>query len=298
MKLNIPNTIPKYDELYLPTIKALKELSGSGSNQEIYEKVIEIENFGEEEISHIHQIKVDGGYKDDIRTEIEYRLAWAKTYLSQSGYLENTKRSTWVLTELGWKTNEIDENKRKEINKIVKSKKINPEKQKPELDDAYSELLNDEIQIDRWINDLLDELKNISPKGFEDLCALILRENGFEDVDTTSYVNDKGIDGYGILRINLISFKVGFQCKRYEGSVGSPDIRNFRGSLKSSDDRGLFITTGRFTDDAKEEAKASSKNPIDLIDGIGLCKLMKKLDLGLTINEKITIKTEFFNKYK
>jgi len=282
----------------MPTIKALKLLGGSGSNQEIYEKIIEIEKYGEKEISHIHQIKVDGGYKDDIRTEIEYRLAWARTYLSQAGYIENAKRSTWVLTKLGSETDEISEKKKKEINRMVKSKSINSNTSKPELKNIGDELLEDVMPDEKWINDLLDELKNISPVGFEELCALVLRENGFEDVDTTSYVNDKGIDGYGLLRINLISFKVGFQCKKYDGSVSSPEIRNFRGSLKSSDDRGLFITTGRFTNDAKEEAKDSSKQPIDLIDGIKLCKLMKDLDLGLNVGEKVTIEPKFFSKYK
>lgn len=108
----------------------------------------------------------------------------------------------------------------------------------------------------------------------------------------TGRSGDGGIDGAGVLRVNLISFHVRFQCKRYTGSVGSGAIRDFRGAMVGRADKGLFITTGRFTKDAAHEAARDGAPAIDLIDGIDLCNLLRSLDLG--VETVIRPKPEFF----
>ena len=77
--------------------------------------------------------------------------------------------------------------------------------------------------------------------------------------------------------MSLLSFKVSFQCKRYKGSVSSGEIRNFRGSLGSSD-RGLFITTGYFSEEAKKEApKAAAPKTEPKKEALKEKKLKKEL---------------------
>ncbi len=97
----------------------------------------------------------------------------------------------------------------------------------------------------------------------------------------TGKSGDGGIDGVGVLKIGLLSFQVFFQCKQYVGSVGSSAIRDFRGAMVGRTDKGLLITTGTFTREAKKEATRDGDPALDLIDGYQLCTLLKDLGLGV-----------------
>lgn len=109
-----------------------------------------------------------------------------------------------------------------------------------------------------------------------------------------------GIDGLGVYRLSLVSFPVFFQCKRYRGSVGSSAVRDFRGAMAGRGDKGLLITTGTFTTDAKAEATRDGAPPIDLIDGDRLCDLLKEHRLGLDVTtrtiEDVRVKEAFFSE--
>lgn len=146
---------------------------------------------------------------------------------------------------------------------------------------------------------LLPVLKSLSPEGFERLCQRLLREYGFQNVKVLGRSGDGGIDGEGILEINpLLSFKVIFQCKRYQGSVGSGMIRDFRGAMIGRADKGIFLTTGNFTMDAKKEAVRDGTNPIELVDGEKLVRMFEKLELGLKPRIVYEVDPEFFKQYK
>jgi len=136
------------------------------------------------------------------------------------------------------------------------------------------------------------------PNGFERLCQRLLRESGFTKVDVTGRTGDGGIDGIGVLRISLLSFQVFFQCKRYKGSVGAPEVRNFRGAMVGRTDKGLLITTGTFTSDAKREATRDGAPVIDLIDGDQLCELLKDLRLGISTQqvEEVSVNPRWFEE--
>jgi restriction system protein len=99
-----------------------------------------------------------------------------------------------------------------------------------------------------------------------------------------------------VLRLALLSFQVYFQCKKYKGSVSAAAIRDFRGAMVGRTDKGLFITTGTFTAEAKKEATRDGAPPIDLIDGDLLCDLLKNLKLGVSTKmvEDVTIDPEWF----
>ncbi|WP_235757121.1 restriction endonuclease [Paracoccus salsus] len=119
-------------------------------------------------------------------------------------------------------------------------------------------------------------LGKMPPDGFERLAQRLLREAGFTKVEVRGKSGDGGIDGVGVLRVNLVSFQVYFQCKRWKGSVGAKEIRDFRGALQGRADKGLLITTGHFTSQASDEATRDGAIAIDVIDGDRLCELLKE----------------------
>lgn len=91
------------------------------------------------------------------------------------------------------------------------------------------------------------------------------------------------------------SFNVAFQCKRYKGKVGAPEIRDFRGSLDQNIEKGVLITTGSFTQDAKEEASSPGKRVIDLMDGEELINKLAEYGIGLHEVKSYEIDEDFFN---
>jgi restriction system protein len=155
--------------------------------------------------------------------------------------------------------------------------------------------LAEENKLD-WRDQLLSLIQILPPAAFERLSQRVLRESGFTSVEVTGKSGDGGIDGVGVLRINLLSFQVFFQCKRYKGSVGASAIRDFRGAMWGRTDKGLLITTGIFTADAKREATRDGVPVIDLIDGDGFCTLLKDLKLGVLTEmvEQTTINPDWF----
>ena len=87
------------------------------------------------------------------------------------------------------------------------------------------------------------------------------------------------------------------QCKRYKGSVGAPAVRDFRGAMAGRTDKGLLITTGYFTEDARREATRDGAPVLDLIDGARLCQLLKDYGLGVTTRQvlEVTVEPEWFS---
>lgn len=147
-----------------------------------------------------------------------------------------------------------------------------------------------------WQDALLATLRAMLPDAFERLCQRVLREHGFTDVEVTGRSGDGGIDGKGVLRIELISFQVVFQCKRYEGSVGPGHIRDFRGALDGRADKALFLTTGRFSRSAQDEAVRPGAVRIDLIDGRDFCQLLKDAELG--VKTEVSVDPAFFEQFE
>ncbi|KKP91810.1 MAG: Restriction endonuclease, partial [Parcubacteria group bacterium GW2011_GWA1_36_12] len=207
-------TVPKYDGLFNPLLEALHELGNSASVSELEEKVAEILKLSDAEISEIHR---------GNRTKLSYRLAWARNYLKRFGLLENSSRGVWSLTSKGVETKSVDKD---EVNKTVKNI------DKTEVDDEVQETGKSDTKQPDWQDELLEILKSLDPSEFERLCQRVLREAGFIQVKVTGKSGDGGIDGTGIVRIGgFLSFKVIFQCKRYQGTVTSQQIREFKGTM-------------------------------------------------------------------
>ncbi len=282
--------LPSFDELIIPTVKALLKLGGSGSVEEINNHVYEIASISEEVLQVFH------GESGTIK-EVDYRLAWSRTYLKKYGLLENSSRGIWALLKADINVANLDNT---EIVRYVREQSKSAEKKI--VPDSNSQQVEKEVEeevdsAEEWKSKLLNILYNITPAAFERLAQRLLRESGFSQVEVTGKVGDGGIDGKGIVRVSgLLSFHVIFQCKRYKGSVSPSQIRDFRGAMQGRADKGLVITTGTFTREAIKEATRDGAPPIDLIDGELLCDKLKELKLGVTIKliETIELKNDWF----
>jgi restriction system protein len=281
--------LPKYDDLFKPTLEALATLGGSGSNEEIDETVMVAIGATQQHLDIMSP-------KRGVPTLLN-RMAWARTYLKTASLTGNPKRGVWVLTEEG---RAASQRTNSEIKRIVTSAQRSsemPAKADSSTDIGKSDQENKE-ETTAWSDQLLARMQAIPPDAFERLCQRLLRESGFTRVEVSGKSGDGGIDGAGVLRVNLISFQVLFQCKRWKGSVGSEVVRNFRGAMQGRADKGLIITTGSFTSEARKEATRDGAPAIDLIDGEALCDLMKDLGLGVRVREvrveEISLDEDFF----
>jgi len=282
--------LPLYHELMIPVIKALIELGGSGTIEEINGKVYSIANIKEDVLEIIHNDKSND-------SEVDYRLAWARTYLKAFGLINNSKRGIWALVNANINPNEV---KPDEIVEFVRDKLKSKTLKKSNKKVEEKIVEEDNEDFDDWRDNLLSILQNISPGAFERLVQRVLRESGFTQVEVTGKSGDGGIDGKGIIRISgLISFHVIFQCKRYKGFISPSQIRDFRGAMQGRADKGIFITTGSFTREAIKEATRDGAPPIDLIDADVLCNILKDLKLGVDTEmiEKVLIKEEWFKAF-
>lgn len=278
----------------MPAFTALKELGGSGTNDEILNQVIKDLNIPDEVADITHMGKVN-------QSELSYQLAWARTYLSKYGVIQNSARSVWSITPNFVSIDVLDE---KEI--VASVVKKNAEKRNkpatvtediPEDDDPANDDEEFPDEIKPWKEKLAEILQTMDPYGFERLTQRVLRECGFSQVEVTKKSGDGGIDGTGKLKINgIFSFNVAFQCKRYSGVVGAPDIRNFRGSLTTNIEKGLFITTGTFSKAAREEACSPGKQQIDLLDGEEFINKLTEYEIGVHPVTTYAIDEEFFKK--
>src|ERR1035437_493897 len=278
--------LPSFDQLMNPLLGALQALGGSGSIEEVYDKVVELERFSDDVISQLHDPEKSN------QTEVAYRLAWARTYLKKYGLLENSSRGIWSLNQNAKESGKVDPHKVVQFVRALDKK---------EKGSKNSEVVADVVPIaevseeqEEWKHKLHIVLtQNLAPAAFERLVQRVLRESGFTQVEVTGRSGDGGIDGRGIARINgLMSFHVLFQCKRYKGSVSAGEMRDFRGAMVGRADKGLFITTGTFTPAAIKEATRDGAPPIDLLDGTELAEKLKELNLGVRIDSIEVIRIE------
>ena len=273
-----------------PTLQAIHEAGGSASINEITKIVIRNLAISDDDANEPHG--------NGTQTELEYRLAWARTDLKKYGLVTNSARGIWALTPDGQKAGEIDPQA---------VWRANREEERANRGAGGGARVSPEIGIDdaagiseeqpTWQERLLDALMGMDPGAFERLCQRMLRESGFIEVEVTGQSGDGGIDGHGIIRMGgLISFPVLFQCKRYQGNVAASVVRDFRGAMAGRSDKGLLITTGGFTRDAKAEATRDGAPPIDLIDGALLAEKLKELGLGVKTEmvEQVTVDAAFF----
>ncbi len=287
------DAVPKVEDFYFPVLSCLDALGGSGQIAEIDAAAIEF--------LHLSQGVLDARYPKSGALIVPDRISWARTYLRIGELLKSEGRGLWVITDGGREALAKGETEVREIiriagneyNRQLMAKKANEKAGKLAM--VESGEMPDEDGA--WADLLLTKVQTIDPSAFERLCQLLLRKCGFTQVEVTGKSGDGGIDGKGVVGVNLVSFHVLFQCKRYQGSVSTGTVRDFRGAMQGRADKGLIITTGTFTPDARREATRDGAPAIDLIDGQALCQLLKDNRIGVVVEmvEQVSLDPTFFD---
>lgn len=296
---------------YMPTIMEYLADASSHSSKEIRKFCCDKLSISVEE----QQVTISSG-----ESVVHNRINWAITYLKKSRLIENEKRGVYKITQRGRKATEkgakyitLEYLKQfKEFNEFQHSDKTqeknndisetlnteNPESPQEQIENAVLKL-NSSLA-----DDLMMEIKRISPYDFERLVVQLLVKMGygslsFNSDEVTKKSGDEGIDG--IISADRFGFDTVYvQAKQWDkASVGRPEIQKFLGALAGQGAaKGLFITTSHFTKDAIDYANKNLQSKIVLVDGEELCNLMIEYDLGVSTVEIYKIKridSDYFN---
>ena len=231
-----------------------------------------------------------------VQTRFENQVHWARFYLAKAGYIDSSQRGVWTLTEKGRSLGEVTHDEIQRIIREVSERTKTPSGGAPETGPGTGDTVP---LVPDYREELAQTLQSLPAAGFERFCQRLLRESGFQEVTITGRSGDGGIDGIGMLQVNaLVSFKVLFQCKKYAGSVTPSHVRDFRGAMTGRADKGIIITTGSFTSEARKEAMRDGAPPIELVDGEKLTGMLEKLELGLRPRQTFEVDPPFFEEYK
>ena len=257
---------PNFVRYFGPVLQAIRAHDASARPKEVYDWIIENVGVSEEELAKTNK---------NGQSNFENKVAFARFYLSKAGYIDGSTRGVWALTEKG-RDAHIDDRTALEVFDEVQSRwsRRRRTSTNDDLDLAPAEdapIASEEdfdgeyLNLEQAQEQLAEALRKMSPKGFEEFCARIFRTLGFENVVIRGGSGDGGIDGLGELLVNrFLRTRVAFQCKKYQdGSPVTPErIRDFRGAIAGRVDRGIFLTTSRFTKAASDEARRENVTPI------------------------------------
>jgi restriction system protein len=294
---------PDFVRFFQPILNALRENDASARPKEVYDWIIENLDISDEELQRTNK---------NGRSNFENKVAFARFYLVKSGYLDGKTRGVWALTEKGRSidiTPELalqifDEVQEKNFSKQARDSASQVAESAPDDDSLLSEDGEDDseyLNIDEVREVLLSHIRRMSAKGFEEFCARLLRSMGLENVKTQGGAGDRGIDGTGELLVNrFLRTRVAFQCKKYgdANSITPEKIRDFRGAISGRVDRGIFITTSRFTKAALEEAQRENVIPIEIVDVSRLLDLVIEEKFGVSEAIALRLDERFFSQYE
>lgn len=270
-----------------PLLDAIRKLGGSARPSEAIDQIAAELGLSQ----HQQDELLDSG-----SSRFHNQVQWARFYLVREGCIDGSTRGVWNLTPDGWKTHLTPEQARaiflKWVGIFAKERKRRNEAKEPDDEDI------DETETDTTVSHrvrVLELVRSMAPAAFERLCQRLLRESGFTHVTVTGRAGDGGLDGIGILQVNpFVSFRVLFQCKRYSGSVTPSQVRDFRGAMLGRADKGIIITTGSFTQDARKEGLRDGAPPLELVDGDNLVDMFEHLELGLRPKKTYDVDESFF----
>jgi len=281
----------QFVKFFGPLLDALRKLGGSGTPDEAVGQVAS-------------DLRVTDAEQDERlpsgQPRFKNQVAWARFYLFREGLLDKSKRGVWSLTEKGRATSLTFEQARELFLKWIRifqeQRNAKATAQEPDAEELAEEAAG---PSGNYREQVINLMLSLPASGFERLSQRLLREAGFTEVVVTGKSGDGGIDGNGTLRINpLLSFKVLFQCKRYSKSVSPTHVRDFRGAMAGRADKGIILTTGTFTAEARREASRDGVPPIELIDGEKLVDLLESLELGLRPITTYEVDPNFFNEFQ
>lgn len=291
-----PDSAPEFVKYIGPVIAALGELGGSGRPDEVRGVIAKSLNISEEEQAR--------PLPSGVQSRFDNQVHWARFYLAKGGYIDSSRHGVWTLTDKARALGKVSGGQAREIYRTVAAQFAKARGKEPshedvrDADEQVAPASEAEHTLVNYREGVAQKLRDLPAPGFERFCQRLLRESGFEEVTITGRSGDGGIDGIGILQVNaLVSFKVLFQCKRYAGSVTPSQVRDFRGAMMGRADKGIIITTGSFTADARKEAVRDGVPPIELVDGDKLVGMLEQLELGLRPRRTFEVDAAFFDQF-
>ena len=286
-------TAPQFVRYFGPVLEALQQLGGSGRPEEVRARIVQALQLSDKDQADLMASGI---------SRFENQVHWARFYLSKAGFIDSSRRGVWSLTDKSRGLSSLTFDEARDIFRSVASQFAKEKPAKSEGVEAGEEITTKEQAQAAGLDyaaDLSAKLMALPPGGFERFCQRLLRESGFQQVTVTGRSGDGGIDGIGILQVNtLVSFKVLFQCKRYRGAVGPGHIRDFRGAMMGRADKGIILTTGSFTADARKEAVRDGVPAIELVDGDKLVEMLEQLELGLSPKRTFEVDASFFRDFE
>jgi restriction system protein len=236
------------------------------------------------------------------------RIGWARTYLKKSGLLESPKRGIFKISDRGAKTlaanpARIDFKYLEQYPEFIEFRDLpRPGRDAPEPAEAITPKTTPEESIElahqglreQLAQELLSRILACSPTFFEQLVVELLVKMGYggsrkDAGERIGQTGDGGIDG--IIKEDRLGLDTIFiQAKRWQGSVGRPEIQKFVGALQGQRaKKGVFITTSSYTTEATEYASRIDTKVV-LIDGKQLARLMIDFDVGVSVSASYVVK--------
>ena len=277
---------PEFLKYINPVLTTLQANGGAGNSSDVIEQIIESLGISDKELE-----EVTSNGQSRVRNQIQ----WARFYLFKAGLIDNVQRGIWRLTNEGLEKKLTDDEVYALFKSVQESVKKTTEATSKKSEEKFADTSTEDEEHSIGLLNLIQTLPAV---GFEKLCKRLLTEIGINDITITGGSGDQGIDGKGIVKLNdVVSLNIVFQCKRYKETVSPHHVRDFRGAMQGRGEKGLIITTGRFTKEAKNEANRDGVTPIELIDGDRLVELFEKHHLGLKPVVVFEIDHEFFKGF-
>lgn len=287
-------SIPDYQSMMLPLLSLLEDKK-EHSLREVIDTLADKFRLTDEERRQL----LPSGQQDTLSN----RVGWARTYMKKAGLIESTRRGFFRISDRGLHV--LRQNPSRIDNKLLEQfeefkqfkavKHVKPTKRIEEeltpreaLDNAYQSIRNE------LASDLLQQLRTVSPSMFENIVVDLITKMGYggnrkDAVAAIGGAGDEGVDG--IIKEDRLGLDVVYiQAKRWENTVGRPEIQKFVGALQGKRARkGIFITTSNFSKDAQEYS-SNIESKIILIDGETLVQFMIDHNIGVTTYSTYDIK--------
>lgn len=259
---------PKQIEIELPLLRALETRGGEARPRDIYPVVAS--SFGltpDEQEERLENSPSTRKWSNLVQ--------WVRQRLVELGQIDGSQRGVWRLTAAGRE-------------RLVRTHTQGP--LEGHTEDSPEHVAVAAVSLRDLMNSNTEEIKkrlavelqDLSPRSFEYFCRNFLSHLGFTTVEVTRTSQDGGIDGHGDFRQGAVRIRSAFQAKRWtKGVVGRPDIDRFRGAIQGEYDHGVFLTTSRFSRDAKEASYKKGAITILLLDGPAIAELLLERGLGV-----------------
>jgi len=275
-------SLPEYFQYVRPVIEVQQELGGSAKPAKVLKLLTD-------KVGHS---KTPATQPANPRpSKIGNEMQKVRKVLLHAGLLDSSQKGVWRLTRDGLATDLSDINlyhlnelrkKAEKENRENRKKKVNRASLQSETTVNTKKSIG--VREDRR-RPLLDHLKALSPADLKKICLEILRRSGLEGINITRENSENRLEGECVFQKNLFMLPdVMFQFNCVEESVKAEEIRDFRCAMRRRADKGIFMTIGSFTAEAKLEAQRDGVSPVALIDG-------KKL-VGMIETFKIRLKSE------